>query len=96
MSLYAKAWWFMAWTILVFLTSGLWFFEPIAKWGIAAGLPGMAFWLAHGAASVWLFVCPRCRCSAFATGKGWAATYTPWPHQKCYNCGLELTSTNVR
>lgn len=86
----------MLWTVLVFFTSGWWLFGPFIKWGPLAALPGMAFWLAHGVATVWVFRCPECGCSAFASGKGWFAVYTLWPHKTCHNCGLDLREANVR
>jgi len=91
MSLYRKARLFAVWTLLLFVTSPLWFFAPIALWGSAAVLPLAAFWLGHGAVMLWWFKCPRCGCSPFANKKGLAALYTPWPRKICGGCGLDLT-----
>ena len=87
MTLYQKGWLFVAWSILLIFTSPVWFFGPMERWGWPAALIGLAFWLSQGAASVWLFTCPNCGCSIFASGKGPFAIYAPWPRRRCAECG---------
>jgi hypothetical protein len=55
MSLYRKAWLFMAWTMILFLAAPFWLLWPASRWGFVGALPGMILWLAHGVASLWLF-----------------------------------------
>jgi len=87
MSLYRKAWLFTGWTAIVFLTSSWWLFGPAERWGAAAAISGVLFWLAHGAAAKWCFGCPACGCSAFARWRGPPALYAPWPRRRCACCG---------
>jgi hypothetical protein len=91
MSLYRKAWLFMAWTMLIFITSPVWLFWPFLRWGLIGALPGMIFWLAQGAASLWLFRCPECGTSPFASRLGFMAISHPWPRRRCSKCGRDLT-----
>ncbi|MDP9414700.1 MAG: hypothetical protein M3Q08_11580 [Pseudomonadota bacterium] len=90
MSLYRKAWLFTGWTLLVFLTSPIWFFAPVERWGMAAALPGMIFWFAHGAVMVWVLKCPDCGCSLYLISKRLPGFYAPWPKRKCSCCGFDM------
>ena len=90
MTLYRKAWLFTGWTMLVFVTSPLWLFWPFTRLGIIGALPGMALWLAHGAAFLWLFRCPECGTSPFTTRLGFVGISHPWPRRCCSKCGKDL------
>jgi hypothetical protein len=81
-TLYRKAWLFMGWTMLAFVTSPLWLFWPFVCWGPIGALPGMALWLAHGAAALWLFRCPECGTSPFTTRLGFMRISHPWPRRR--------------
>ena len=81
----------MAWTMFLFTTSPVWLFWPFHRWGAIGALPGMIFWLAHGAASLWLFRCPECGTFAFASRLGFMAISHPWPRRLCSKCERDLT-----
>lgn len=55
---------------------------------------GMAFlWFLIGAATVFLFRCPRCRASSITMGGNllWGAAYAPfWTPRSCPKCGLDF------
>jgi hypothetical protein len=92
MTLYRKAWLFTGWTMFVFVTSPLWLFWPFMTLGLIGALPGMALWLAHGAAFLWLFRCPECGTSPFTTRLGSIGISHPWPRRCCSKCGKNLTT----
>jgi hypothetical protein len=90
MSLYRKSWLFTAWAMLVLISSPLWLFWPLDRWGFLGALPGMAFFLAHGAAALWLFRCPECGTSPFTTQASFMGISHPWPRRYCSKCDRDL------
>jgi hypothetical protein len=90
-TLYQKGWLFIAWVMFLFIMAPVWFFGAAERWGTPGMLIAMAFWLSQGALSLWLFKCPKCGCSIFASGKGFFAIHAPWPRRRCGECGHDHT-----
>jgi hypothetical protein len=94
MTVYGKAWLFLAWAFVLFLTSPFWMGFLIRQWAAAGLLAGLAFWLAQGWAALRLIKCPECGASVFERGKGPLTGYAPWPRRICGECGANLAQTS--
>lgn len=69
MSLYAKSWLFTAWVFVLMFTFPNWHIFLRSHFGSAGTPIAVVFWLSHGLAMLYVFVCPACGFSLF-TSKG--------------------------
>jgi len=89
MTLYAKAWLFMAWTVLVLVTMPTW--EPLVRhlFGPGGAKLALMFWVAHGLVALFLFTCPDCGFSLFKSEGSFFTAHHPWPNRICSRCGRD-------
>lgn len=87
MSLYSKAWLFIAWTVGVLVTFFYW--QPFLPdiFGSAGGMIGLLFWVSHGLIALFVLACPDCRFSLFRTEGAFFRATHPWPNRICSRCG---------
>jgi hypothetical protein len=88
MSMYQKAWLFLAWTLLVFFTIPFWLGELQQVFGAASYPIAGVFWLSHGVVALLVFRCPDCGRSLFTRGM-WSV---PWPAKTCSKCGRDTSA----
>jgi hypothetical protein len=96
MSLYGRAWLFVAWVLAVFVSFPIWIPMLMDRLGEAGAIIGVAFWLSHGLVMMFLFRCAKCGLSPFRTSKGFLAWSTPWPQKMCGHCGNDHTEVEKR
>lgn len=92
MSLYRRSLLFLGWIavlmLIALITLAKFIDQPDGGYMIAAFA---VIWLAHGAASLWLFCCPVCRTSPFVSKVAGIQMSHPWPRKTCSGCGANLT-----
>jgi len=89
MSLYAKAWLFVAWAVLVLVTFPVWLPLLQSLFGPSGTIIGIIFWISHGFIALFLFSCPDCGQSLFRTGGGLLGATHLSPNRKCSDCGRD-------
>lgn len=92
MSLYAKAWLFIAWTMGVLATLPYW--QPFLQsiFGPSGTTIALTFWVGHGLIALFVFVCPDCSFSLFRSEGRFFKANHPWPNKICSRCGRDHSS----
>jgi hypothetical protein len=89
MSLYTKAWLFIAWLALVVFTFPYWLPWITALTG--SSVLGLLIFAGHGIAAIFLFLCPNCDFSLFKSEGKFLPYHHPWPNRICSRCGADHT-----
>lgn len=84
MSVYSRAWIYVAVVASMLLGGYLWNDGAVPAEALPFVLPLLAL---HVGLTTFLFKCPRCGTSVFAARASVLGPFTPWPHRHCRKCG---------
>ncbi|MGU3495572.1 hypothetical protein ACLBXM_16150 [Xanthobacteraceae bacterium A53D] len=91
MSLYQKAWLYTAWMVLVLVTFPMWMPMLEHLMGPSGYAIGIAIWVGHGMAALYLVTCPKCGLSVYLGGNSLITVRSPIPRRRCGECGRDHT-----